>query len=219
MTFRKQTLRYFFSVEGETEDLYLKRLQTLINSEPSANYKVSLDSKVEKDPVKRAKSINITGKTKITHWYDYESNQPVHTTQFQTMIDRLRQTEKLGKQINYSLGYSNFTFELWIILHKNDSNRPYQDRSQYLQPINSAYAEQFANLDTYKQKDNFNRVLGKISLQDVKMAVTRAKKIMENNVGNGYQELQYKKYTFYRENPSLTIWESVDQILEDCGLN
>jgi hypothetical protein len=36
----------------------------------------------------------------------------------------------------YNLGYSNFTFELWILLHKSPMRNSYNQRSDYLVPIN-----------------------------------------------------------------------------------
>lgn len=29
---------------------------------------------------------------------------------------------------------------------------------------------------------------------------------------------QYKGYKYYRENPALSIWESIEKILKDCNL-
>lgn len=52
---RKSSKKYFFSVEGETEEWYLLWLRDLINSTDHAAYKVSIDCKIEKDPLKRAK--------------------------------------------------------------------------------------------------------------------------------------------------------------------
>ena len=61
-----------------------------------------------------------------------------------------------------------------MILHKADCNGEKKDRRQYLSPINNAYHEHFENLDEYKQKDNFKRVLNQLSLDDVKMAIQRS---------------------------------------------
>ncbi len=168
---RKENMTYYFSVEGETEKWYLDWLQNCINECDEAKYKVKLDSKIEKDPLVRAKSMTILGKTEITHVFDRESEDELHTKQFMTTLDRMKEAEKLGKNIKYKLGYSNFTFELWMILHKADCNGAKTDRRQYLSPINNAYHEHFENLDEYKQKDNFKRVLNQLSLDDVKMAI------------------------------------------------
>lgn len=65
---------------------------------------------------------------------------------------------------------------------------------------------------------DFKRCLQKISLSDVIAAISRAKEIMKRNEENGYVLQQYKGYTYYRENPSLMIWEPIEKILKDCAL-
>lgn len=44
------------------------------------------------------------------------------------------------------------------------------------------------------------------------------KKIMLRNNENGYKLCEYKGYKYYRENPSLAVWESIEKILKDCEL-
>lgn len=130
----------------------------------------------------------------------------------------MKEAQNLGRQIKYQLGYSNFTFELWIILHKIDFNTPLNHRSQYFSFINRAYEEQFSNLDDYKRENNFKQVLKKLTIYDVKEAIKRAKDIMNKNKENGYNLENYKGYKFYKENPSLSIWEIIEKILYECGL-
>ena len=69
---RKEKRTYYFSVEGETEKMYLDWLQSVINTEPEAKYTVKLDSKIQKDPLARAKRLTILGNTEITHVFDRE---------------------------------------------------------------------------------------------------------------------------------------------------
>lgn len=130
----------------------------------------------------------------------------------------MKEAQSVGKDITYRTGYSNFTFELWITLHKVDCNGYLGHRRQYLAPINRAYEENFENLDQYKHKDNFKRVLSKLELDDVREAIRRAKSIMQNNHTDGLVLQQYKGYRYYRENPSLSIWETIEKILKDCHL-
>lgn len=47
MPSRRPTRKYYFSVEGETEQWYLDWLEEKINNEPAARYNVSIDSKVQ----------------------------------------------------------------------------------------------------------------------------------------------------------------------------
>lgn len=59
---RKEKLTYYFSVEGETEKWYLDWLQDRINESRDAKYTVKLDSKIQKDPLARAKGMTILQK-------------------------------------------------------------------------------------------------------------------------------------------------------------
>lgn len=215
---RKENRTYYFSVEGETEQWYLEWLQRMINANPAARYTVKLDSKIQKDPLARAKQLTIVGKTEVTHIFDYESEDPVHVQQFKTTLDRMKAAQNSGKDIKYQLGYSNFTFELWIIVHKADCNGMLTHRRQYLILFNRAYDQQFESLDQYKHEDNFKCILGQLTLDNVRKAIQRSKTIMQRNQEAGYILQQYKRYKYYKENPALSIWESIEKILRECEL-
>ena len=217
MANRKITRKYYFSVDGETEQWYFDWLETQINKDASAICRVSFNCK-KKDPLKYAKSLTVTQPTEVTHVFDYESHETVHTTHFINTLDRMKEAGNLGRKIKYRSGYSNFTFELWIVLHKADCFGSFAHREQYLAPINQAYDEHFENLNQYKHENNFTRVLRKLSLHDVKDAVHRARIITDKNREHGYTLQSYKGYSYYHENPSILIWESILKILSDCGL-
>lgn len=215
---RKETRKYYFSVEGETEKWYLDWLQKTINAIPESKYNVKLDAKIQKDPLARVKGMTLLEQTEITHVFDRESEDSIHTKQFQETLDRMSDAEQLGKDINYKLGYSNFTFELWIILHKADCNGAKTNRKQYLSDLNKAYGEKFEDLNEYKRENDFKRILKKLTIEDVISAVRRAETIMKRNEESGYRLQQYKGYSFYKENPSLSVWEIVREILSECGI-
>ena len=194
MVKRKPTNKYYFSVEGETEQWYLKWLQDTINNTEDASCKVSIDCPVRKNPLKHAKSLTVTRKIKIYHFFDYESDEPIHVKGFQEALDNMKKAEKIGKQIKYRSGYSNFTFDLWIILHMTNCNASFSHRKQYITPINRAFREKFQNMDEFKEENNFKRCLNKMDLSNVIAAIDRAKKIMQRNQENGYTLHQYKGY-------------------------
>jgi hypothetical protein len=213
----KESKTYYFSVEGETEKWYLDWLDSIINNTEYSTHKVSIKSEVQKDPVKYAKKLTVLGKTVIYHLSDYESDEPIHVQQFSTTMDRMKQASSV-KQITYKFGYSNFTFDLWIILHMADCNGYISHRDNYIKPLNRAYGESFESMGEYKHEDNFKRCLAKLQLSNVIDAVNRAKAIMQRNKENGYILHQYKGYKYYMENPSLVIWEAIEKILKDCEL-
>ncbi|KAI4448555.1 hypothetical protein C823_003076 [Eubacterium plexicaudatum ASF492] len=218
MAKRKPTNKYYFSVEGETEQWYLKWLQDLINNMEQSVCKVSIDCPVKKNPLKHAKSLTVTKKIEVYHFFDYESDDPVHVQGFQTVMDNMKKAEQLGKQIKYKSGYSNFTFDLWIILHMADCNAPYVHRKHYLIPINKFFGEKFENMDEYKHEENYKRCLNKMNLTNVIDAIERARNIMKKNQENGCIMHQYKGYQYYKENPALSAWEAIEKILSDCKL-
>ncbi len=78
----KQSNKYYFTVEGETEKWYFDWLQKTINETEIAKFKVSFDCKIQKNPLKRAKTLNLTSKTEVYHISDYESNDPIHVKEF-----------------------------------------------------------------------------------------------------------------------------------------
>lgn len=214
---RKLIKKYYFSVEGETEQWYLEWLRDTINANEQSKYEVCIEPKVRNDPVKYVKSLSITGKTEIYHLSDYESDESMHVKRFKTTMDRLKEASSI-KQVTYRFGYSNLTFDLWMILHKRDCYSSCLHRRMYISLINSAYDEKFENMDQYKEEKNFKRCLKKLDLSDVIFAIERAKKIMNRNRESGYVAQCYKGYTYYKENPSLAIWEAIEKILADCGL-
>lgn len=216
---RKETLKYTFTVEGETEKWYFDWLESCINNIDESECKVSILSKVQQNPMKFAKRVNPLSTPSATHICDVESNDECHVTKFKGILNQLSQANELtGRSFKYDLGYSNFTFELWMILHKASCNGSFTNRTQYLAPINRAFNEKFEDLDKYKHEANFKRCLSKLSIDDVKNAIRRANKIMENNVENGLKLNEYMGFTYYSDNPSLTINKAVEKILKDCNL-
>lgn len=215
---RKKIKKYYFSVEGETEKWYFDWLQELINDTEKAVYNVSFDVKKQKNPLKYAKSLVVTGKTEIYHISDYESDEEIHVKQFTETMDNMKKAMGIGKQITYRFGYSNLTFDLWMILHKDDCNGSVYHRDNYIIPINKAYDEKFVDMKEYKHEDNFKRCLKKLNIQNVVDAVKRADRIMRQNQDRGYTLHKYKGFEYYKENPSLNIWKAVEKILMDCGL-
>ena len=164
---KKVCNKYYLSVEGETEKWYFEHLQMLINNKEELSYTVKFDIKINKSIISRAKSISAPYKVKVFHICDYESNEEVHTEQFNKILKELKDVKKINKNLVYKLGYSNFSFELWIILHKIKQIGAVSHRKQYVKGINKAFDEKFQFIDDYKEEKNFKRILKKITLEDV----------------------------------------------------
>ncbi len=213
MNNKKITKLYYFSFEGETEKWYLEWLLNEINISEEARYKVSFRL-IGKNPVKAVKNLTLLYKTDIYHICDYEDKKDDKILKI--VIDSIRKAEELN-DVKYHLAYNNLTFELWLVLHKNLCNRHCTNNKDYLQYINSLYNEKFKSLEEYKKEQNFKKILSKLNLNDVKTAIHNAKHIMQNNMNSGFKQCEYKKEKYYRENPSLSIFEIIDKIFDDIG--
>lgn len=89
----------------------------------------------------------------------------------------MKESENLGKKIKYNLAYSNLSFELWILLHKKVCCQSLANNKSYLKLLNDNFNQNFSSLDDYKKRNNFERVIEQLSLDDVKNAINRAKSL------------------------------------------
>ena len=215
MTERKETRQYTLTVDGETEKMYFECLQKEINTSENARYKVKINASIQQFPLSYIKKLNTKSTPSVVHICDVEGRSDEDIKKFHNVLSQLKEAKE-QKHVEYRLGYTNLTFELWVILHKKECNSPFSDRSQYLAPINSAYNEKFNSLKSYKEERNFKQCLSKLSLSDVNDAVKRAKKITQNNKEIGNSQKSYKGFKYYQDNPSLSIWKIVEEILTEC---
>ena len=114
---------------------------------------------------------------------------------------------------------SNFSFDLWIILHKKKQTGKVSHRKQYLSGINNAYSEKFKDMSEYKKEKNFKRILSHIQLEDVITATKNGNLIRKNNELNLQENCRiYGNFKYYTENPDMTINECIEQILKECKI-
>ena len=75
-----------------------------------------------------------------------------------------------------------------------------------------------SGLTEYKEEKFFkDKVLSKITLDDVKNAVKRADEIMKQNKQNNVLQ-SFKKYSWYKDNPATELGNIIGNILKQCGL-
>lgn len=212
---RKECRKYYFSVEGDTEKWYLDWLEGQINKNENAKYSVKLISKVTKNPNKMVKQTTILGNLEIVHVFDFEELQ--NETAFKNTLSAMKSAAKMKKKVKYGLGYSNYTFDLWIILHKACVMGRKSHRLKYLSDINKCYNTQFESMAEYKEEANFKKILNGLTLKDVVFAISNAEKIEQQNSIN-YQKINHCGYEYYREHPSLSIHKHIKDILETVKL-
>lgn len=229
---RRESVKFCMSVEGENcEKLYFEHLARIINNSGRNKYNLKIDpKKMEPDAfAKRYKHLPRgvyipKGKKKerelpfihIQDIEDYYNQEQLH--KFQKMIAKLREAES-NSNLRYLLGYSNYTFELWVLLHVTDFTSPVSDRTSYLNPINKYFSRSFVSLNEFKKESEFQKILDEyITLDSVFQAIQRAKRIVEHNKEQGNVCEEYKRFKFYHDNPDTTVHDVVQLVFEVCGV-
>lgn len=212
---RKLRKNYYFSVEGETEKWYLKWLENQINNNDNALFKVHFTVYIQKDPVAAIKRITSVDNIEVVHVFDFE--EPQNEEAFKNTLSSMKKAARMKKVRKYNLGYSNYSFDLWIILHKSNMRIKRTHRSDYLSDINRNFNTHFESMSKYKEETNFKRLLNSLTLDNVINAISNAEKIEQQNMRD-YKKISHCGYEYYRENPSLSIHKCVKEILKTVGL-
>lgn len=213
----KESNKYYFSVEGDTEKAYLTWLSKAINSDDTATSRVSFDVRVGTNPVKHVKRLTITGKTIVTHLFDFECNDEDHINRFISTLKNMKEASKVGRTVTYNTGYTNLSFELWLILHKEKCNAPLISTAQYLPLINKIFNCSYQSPSEFKEQNNFECILNTLTLHDVKRAIVRAEEIFaKHQVENNCRTDHGYKWT--KETPALDIHLIIKEILKTAGL-
>ena len=97
--------------------------------------------------------------------------------------------------------YSNLNFDLWLLLHKRMYEKNVQSNDAYVKLVRKEYnLEENANI---KSKVNMEKILYQIKLNDIKVAINNAEKIMSKKLKE--DGIYVKKGFVYFPNPSMSI--------------
>ena len=92
-----------------------------------------------------------------------------------------------------------------------------QDRHSYLVPVNRWFHRNYANIDEFKNHDEFQRILDEyVTLNSIKQAIRRAEGIVHNNSEDRKFKEIYHGFAFYRDNPDISIHKIIQMIFEVC---
>lgn len=224
----KENRTFYISVEGiNCEKMYFNHLAKLINNSNRNRYNLSVDPK-KTSPLKFAKRnaykpVDTKGNTKLPfiHIQDIEDYYDNYQKgKFYAVIKEMRDAEEFINT-SYKLGYSNYTFELWMLLHVADMRYAVADRSKYLEPINRWFHRKYDKIDEFKSETEFQKILDEyITLDSIFTAIERAEKIVEENKKKAASKEitfeSYKGFDFYHDNPDLTVHTVVKLILDTC---
>lgn len=98
-------------------------------------YNVSFKITINSSPANFIKKTSFKISPEIFHICDVESKEYEHIAKFENILKEMKSAKE--RCIKYYLGYSNYIFELWIVLHKRVCFGSLTNRTEYLQYINN----------------------------------------------------------------------------------
>ncbi len=117
---------------------------------------------------------------------------------------------KEGRHIFHA--YSSVNFDLWLILHKEDYNKSVTRNDAYIIDVRRVF--QLKSTDDIKNVEIIKRILGQITLEDVKSAIRRAETIRK---GKAKADSTKIGNTIIYSNPDFSVHEFIKSVLEDSG--
>ncbi len=218
------SIKFFISREGDTEQWYFEWLQKAINNDPRTKNKVEF------------KFLNVTPSsfTKSNHTtftrdmlkgsyfcriQDIEDYGNDRINKFKELLKSNKEAKKLFPKYNFYIGYSNYTFEVWMISHKAQVKTEI-DRKNYYKQINKVYKKSFLDNDDYKHENNFGTILRDLKLDDViNKAIPECKRIRNYNIENNskFKKSDYN-FDYFLCNPDTSLHEFVEHILKSAGV-
>lgn len=200
---RKQ---YFCVCEGQQESLYFKRLGKLMSNPPKRVIKFNT---VVDNPSRLAREYIEMDSAAV---FDFDFNDAAFRNNIK-LCDKLKGKYKTKKQAtnrNIYHAFSNVNFDLWLLIHKVDYRKKVYNNHSYTSDLRVAYGlKKDADIKNLKI---INTILGQISLNDVKMAVLRAKKIRQNKILT--DAITVEDSLIY-DNPDFSIHQFVDTIIKE----
>ncbi len=209
---KKPKIVYTGRVEGNQEIIYFKKLQELINSQEKSKHIVQFNF-IDNEG-KGAHNL-VTAINRDLSFYGKKDKQVV------AVFDNDKKDEEYEKAIRYCYqnkivdSVSNMTFELWLILHKKDFKRSVQSTKGYKKDLIKAFNLEDCNI---KQKENINRIVNKITYEDVIRAIEYAENIVKLNYETDKRAIFKIDKKIYYDNPDTNIHTFIKSVLKKCGL-
>lgn len=214
---RRTQNTYFIFLEGETEKWYFEHLKFLINTCEERSNDVEFIYSPEIEPIKAIRSISSPYRMGCFEIFDFEGTTDNDKSHFESIIKQYKTVKREYK--DFHLGYSNLTFELWMILHRKCIFSYMAGKKLYLKEINKAFTKNFQSLAEYKRERNFKKILNDyIHLEEIQVAIENAERIRARKKESGATLVNVAKFQYYFDNPDCTIQECVKQILKECGI-
>lgn len=113
------------------------------------------------------------------------------------------------------LGYTNYCFDLWLILHKEDYFEVVENQDSYADKLRQVYG--LAEDANIKKEKRVIEMVNQIGLSDIKSAIQRGRKISEDNQSKEANTTPEENR--YYDNPDTQMHVLLQLLFEKVGIN
>lgn len=204
---KRPQLLCILGCEGKNQEcLYFNKVQELVNMIEQRTHDLIFDyaEPFGGDPkcvVERTikKSIGKTNKASV---FDYDGK----TKKYEEAID-------LAKEHQIVLGYTNYCFDLWLILHKENYTQTVKSQDGYVNELRKVYGlKKGANI---KKKEQVEKIVEQISMEDIRFAISNAEKMTSD-----VKRIQNKtpQGSDYYDNPDTQLHIMLKGLFQKAGV-
>ena len=129
--------------------------------------------------------------------------------------DKYEEAIDLAIENKIELGYTNYCFDLWLILHKEDYFDIVQNQDAYADKLRQVFG--LAADANIKKEKRVTEIVNQIGLSDIKNAIQRGKKISEDNQGK--EANKTPKENRYYDNPDTQMHVLLQFLFAKVGIN
>ena len=127
----------------------------------------------------------------------------------------MKEAIDLAIENKIELGYTNYCFDLWLILHKEDYFDIVQNQDAYADKLRQVFG--LAADANIKKEKRVTEIVNQIGLSDIKNAIQRGKKISEDNQGK--EANKTPKENRYYDNPDTQMHVLLQFLFAKVGIN
>ncbi|OBR68406.1 hypothetical protein A7K91_21225 [Paenibacillus oryzae] len=199
---------YICTCEGSQEKIYLEHVAKLLTIFPQRV--VSINAIIDQ-PGRLERQYEQYDRASL---FDYDFNKELFEKNI-LQCEKMQREDKRAKGKNRRRtfhAYSNVNFDLWLVLHKENCNRPAASNDGYLDIVRRIY--HLDKEDNIKKEQNIRRIVEQISLQDVKAAIRRAEDIRNKKVET---DCEIIGGTHIYPNPDFSIHIFLKYVLQAVG--
>lgn len=199
---------YLCVCEGQQEELYLKHIAYLLKKLPE---RIVTFNTIYGFPDRLKNSYTEYDNVALFD-YDFKDIQFENNIKICDDLKKLNKStkRKSGKKVYHA--YSNVNFDLWLLLHKEDYNKPVYNTNAYIKDVRRIYG--LGSEDDIKNKNVIEKILSQITLDNVKEAIIRAENIRKRKIDTDKKIIGS---SFCYSNPDFSIHKFLQIVLSDCG--